>query len=413
MRSSFLFACFLLLAGQQAFIQAGVYTILEQNNPLPSNWRGFLPDQRQLRLAAVDPAIKPGTTISTLRDRYQDYILTTEGKVRSADQAADLSAAYIRIGQPEKAVSLLRSAKRNFPEDYRLPAHLGTAYQMIGELELSEETLKESVKLSPEKNKRAEEFHLKLVKLRFREGKKAADHVDLLWDAEKPPEDAIAIVQQLALWLPADGRLLWLLAELAHEKNDSRTAANILDGCASEFGMNSQKLRERRQLFRETVDKLEKNNAHTSKQSNITFASSRPLGSTFDASKLPPIRDDRANPLPWTALIETSIGKGFKPTFHKHVESLADKPVTLHGYAAKSGDDESGVMFLMTEYPIGCWFCESPEPTSIIRVELANPVEHSKIAKGALIVSGRLKINRTDPEQFLLRITDAKLGNAD
>ena len=51
--------------------------------------------------------------------------------------------------------------------------------------------------------------------------------------------DAAAVVQQLALWLPADGRLLWQLGEIANATGDVRTAANILDGCVTEFAMKS------------------------------------------------------------------------------------------------------------------------------------------------------------------------------
>src|SRR6185295_16567000 len=111
-----------------------------------------------------------------------------------------------------------------------------------------------------------EEYHLKLVRLRLKN--KKADGLDDLFgvrfvDAEggytpgklaaaeqkKLPAAAIAIVQQLALWLPADGRLLWQLAELANAHGDVRTAAAIMDGCVTEFAMSAPELRRRRQVL--------------------------------------------------------------------------------------------------------------------------------------------------------------------
>ena len=63
-------------------------------------------------------------------------------------------------------------------------------------------------------------------------------------DAErkKLPANAVAVVQQLALWLPADGRLLWQLGELANVHGDVRTAAAILEGCVTELALGAVEL---------------------------------------------------------------------------------------------------------------------------------------------------------------------------
>lgn len=406
---------------------AGLHSSLEPTNPLPAKWRGFLPDHRNLRMIAVDPATKPGLPISPLREAYADLVLTLETAARSraltTNEAADLGAAFIRLGTPDKAIAILRSARREHPDDFRLAANLGTAYQLTGDLESAEEILAEAVKLAPEKYKRAEQFHLSLVRLRKKEGKAPADRWDDLfglaavYDAKKLPADAAAIVQQLALWLPADGRLLWQLAELANATGDVRTAANILDGCVAEFNMASPLLRERRTRYRAAADKLaqaEQNTGqHAGQVGTLAFASSRPLGTTFDASKLPPIRANRPNPLPWPALQEVTVGKGFKPAFHKHIDALDGKPVTLSGYPAPSGDGADGISFLMTEYPVGCWFCESPDATSLVRIELVAGEDPTTIPRGTIKITGTLKLNRTDPEKFLYSIEKARLAVAD
>src|SRR5262249_13385808 len=134
----------------------------------------------------------------------------------------------------------------------------------------------QSVQLAPGKYQKGEAYHLKLVRLRQHEPRGSQDPDDLFGvrfigedgeyrpgrlastERKKMPSDAIAITQQLALWLPADGRLLWQLAELANAHGDVRTAAAIMDGCVSEFGMHSAELRRHRQATRALADELAK-----------------------------------------------------------------------------------------------------------------------------------------------------------
>src|SRR5207245_9362044 len=75
-------------------------------------------------------------------------------------------------------------------------------------------------------------------------------------ERKKLPSDAAAIAQQLALSLPADGRLLWQLAELANAHGDVKTAAAMMDGCVTQFGMGQPELRAHRRAVREAADKL-------------------------------------------------------------------------------------------------------------------------------------------------------------
>src|SRR5262249_35292202 len=163
-------------------------------------------------------------------------------------------------------------AQREHPQHFRLAANLGTAWQLQGDLDQAAAALQQAVRLAPGKFQRAEEYHLKLVRLRQRQpgdsqalddlfgirytgdkgeflpGKVPADQRKQL------PADAVTVVQQLALWLPADGRLLWQLAELANAHGDVRTAAAMLDGCVTEFGMNDPDLRRQRLAARAAAE---------------------------------------------------------------------------------------------------------------------------------------------------------------
>ncbi|MFO0935567.1 MAG: hypothetical protein U0798_03505 [Gemmataceae bacterium] len=404
-------------------IQAGLYSSLEPTNPFPAAWRGFLPDQRILRMVAVDPGAKIGTPPSPLRESYSELIVTLEAAAKSRvlneKELTDLSAAYCRLAKPEKAIALLRTARRTYPDNFKLAANLGTAFQLAGDLSSSQIALDDAVRLAPESAKRAEKIHLVLVSQRLKEGRTPADHWDDLfgkeadYDAKKVPADAAEVVQQLALWLPADGRLLWQLGEIAHATGDVRTAANILDGCVGEFGMASANLRTRRTKYRAEADRLANDSEHTRHGGTLTFRSSRPLGSTFDESKLPAIREDGTNPLPWGAVQMVTVGKGFKPKYLKHVDQLDGKTVSITGYPAIGADGAESGSFLLTEYPIGCWFCESPDATSIIRIELAPGRNALDLPRGTVKLTGTLKLNRTDPERFLYSIEKARLAIAD
>src|SRR5260221_3068354 len=254
-------------------VRAGLYYSGESIAELPAQWRGFLVDQRSLRALALKPA--PGLPPSPLQAEYKAALAKLEKKANpSADDRADLGALYVRLGQAAKAVEVLRPAQRQHPDHFRIAANLGTAWQLYGDLNQAAEGLRQAVHLAPPKLRAIEELHLKLVRVRKQEaGKPGA--LDNLFDVrfigekgtwqpggwaaaqrEKLPADALAQLQQLALVLPADGRLLWQLGEFANAFGDVRTAAAILDGCVTEFAMSQPELRERRQILRASADKL-------------------------------------------------------------------------------------------------------------------------------------------------------------
>jgi hypothetical protein len=409
-------------------VSAGLYCPGESFRELPANWRGFLPDHRALRAVAVPQLAGP------LRDAHADAALKLEAAARSralgADEAADLGALYVRLGKPPLALGVLRAASRQHPEHFRIAAHLGTAWQLAGDLEQAAAALEEAVRLAPERWKEPEKYHLQLVRLRLKEGKSDVAAPDDLFgvrfvgesgkpepgviaaaERKKLPPNAVAVVQQLALWLPADGRLLWLLGELANAHGDVRTAANVLDGCVTEFGMASADLRSRRQLYRAAADALEKQGHR--RDAGIEFKSSRALVRTVDPSRLPAIQPDGVNLLPWAAVADTEIGPRGKPAFLKYVEDLDGKQVTLTGFMTPAGNATTELTgFLLTENPVGCWFCEAPGPTQVLAVELAEGMT-TGLTRSAVKVTGTLRLNRDDPERFPFAGVEARVGPAD
>jgi hypothetical protein len=326
----------------------------------------------------------------------------------SADDAADLGALYVRLGSADKAVGVLRPAVRKNPEHFRLAANLGTAWQLNGDAEQAAANLEEAVRLAPKEWKAAEELHLKLARGRAKE-KKDADSLDDLFDLTKPPADALALTQQLAAWLPNDPRMLWQLAEVTNAVGDVATAANLFDGVVIDFAIKSETARERRKTVRAKADELAKTEDHSKPFAGVKFVSKRLLPKRFDPKSLPKIDPAGTNPLPWATLDETEIGPKFKVTHLKYVADLDGKTVTLSGYM-RPGSGDGAEEFLLTEFAVGCWFCESPGPLQLVRVESAKGVP---LATGPITVTGKLVLNSTDPEVLLFSVVGATVKLAE
>jgi hypothetical protein len=413
----------------------------EQIDELPSQWRGFLLDQRALRTVAVKASAT--TPASPLRLQYQEAFgkLEKAGRERklNADELADQGALYVRLGQPVKAVELLRTAQRDYPKHFRIIANLGTAWQLQGDLQQAVAWLEQAVRLAPGKLQKAEEYQLKLVRLRQRESATAQDLDELFGvrfvsaagkyepgklaasEQKKLPSDAAALAQQLALWLPADGRLLWQLAEVANAPGDIRPAAAIMDGCVTEFGLHAPELRRHRQLLRDAALELAKqtpvegDNAkatHTGHSAVFRPRSKRPLLSKPDAVKLPAVSLTGINPLPWAVLAETSVDRQFKPSFANYLRDLDGKQVSLTGFMQPLGEELEMGSFMLIEYPVGCWYCEMPEVTGIVFIEMPSN-KTATFTRGQVKITGKLSLNASDPENFLYTVRDTRVSGVD
>src|SRR5260370_41843470 len=94
------------VAAQPAVVHAGLYYSGEEIAELPSQWRGFLIDQRQLRSIAVKPTdAKPA---GPARKQYEDEAAKLEKSQKdvklTADEIADLGALDIRLGEVGNAL---------------------------------------------------------------------------------------------------------------------------------------------------------------------------------------------------------------------------------------------------------------------------------------------------------------------
>ena len=76
------------------------------------------------------------------------------------------------------------------------------------------------------------------------------------------------------------------------------------------------------------------------------------------------------------------------------------------------GDEQEAAGFLLLEYPVGCWYCEMPEVTMMVMVELPRG-KTKTFTRGLIKIVGKLRLNATDPEDFLYLVTNAVVAEAD
>lgn len=411
---------------------AGLHYSQEKYAELPAQWRGYLLDHRSLRTIAR-PEMAKGEMLP-LRDRYQHEAQRLLKKTPlTADESADLGAILIRLGRSEEAVARLRAAQETHPNHFAIAANLGSAHHALANWAAAASALQDAVRLAPGKWLAVEELHLKLVRQRLRQKVPGQELDDLFgirypstgtngkWSAEeqkKLPARGVAQAQQLALWFPGDGPLLWQLAELANVHGDVRSAAAMLEGCVTQFGMTGPEVRRRRQWLKDATDGLPRldptdKTAHQPGHiGSLAFRSRRPLLSTFGDLHLPPISETGVNPIPWELVSATEFEGQFPPRFPNYLQELKGKQVSLTGFMQPLRDDAELTAFVLIAYPVGCWYCEMPELTGMVYVELP-PGEGVAYQRGILRVTGRLSLNSTDPEDFLYTLRGARVGPVD
>jgi hypothetical protein len=333
----------------------------------------------------------------------------------------------------QPALNILRQAYQQHPRHFAILANLGTAWQLAGNLEQAALFLDQAVELAPAAWKRYEQYHLRLVQGRRQANAGNPLQLDDLFgvryeepDGQYPPlrwaeairkrlpEDALAIVQQLLLWLPEDAALAWHLAELAVVYGEFNAASQVFDLLVTSWGVNAPVLRSHRQAIQQALATGSPSGPnHAGGHKPVAFRSRRPLRSApSDPAQLPPVSETGVNLLSWEWLLDTQLDDQFRPTFPAPLRRLDGKLVMLTGFMQPLTDDLEHQAFMLLEYPVACWYCEMPPPNGIVFVEL--PQGKSIAWQAGLIkVVGRLRLNDKDPEDFIFQIRQAQVSQPD
>ena len=216
-----------------------------------------------------DPDPRQGRTI---RGRMKDRIERLQKLPNRTEQdSVILAVDLLRFGRVTEADEPLRNLRRGYLPNMTL-AHIAALQNDWGRADtfldialdepppkqfpgLKPQELAWQIKLNNGPLKKLFRLRLTEAKLAESKGKKSLPPEDELPDAifgvnfvnaagvyepgvlapaeaAKLPPDAIAIVQQLALWFPHDARLYWLLGELYAAKGEFAAADKIMDDCA-------------------------------------------------------------------------------------------------------------------------------------------------------------------------------------
>jgi hypothetical protein len=86
--------------------------------------------------------------------------------------------------------------------------------------------------------------------------------------------------------------------------------------------------------------------------------------------------------------------------------------VSLTGFMQPLGEELEMGSFMLIEYPVGCWYCEMPEVSGMLLIEMPSS-KTATFTRGQVKITGKLSLNASDPENFLYTIRDTKVSGAD
>lgn len=400
----------LFLLGTQAM--AGVHYSKEVIGDLPSQWRGFLTDQKLLR--QLGQKRLPGQPKSEFQKAYEadrDRLekLVANRQAQPLDYA-DLGAILIRLGNPARAVDYLRQGDREFPLQYRILSNLATAWFLAGENDRAIELMRQVITLAPGKSQEAESLLLHWMTQTQKQFWKLPLEQYFQWGEKLLSPDRIGSAQMVGLWLTGDGRLLAQFANISVQTAQVDVALAMTEGCVTEFGIRDAGLLKLRVSLKQSGDSapVKDRKVHEGHKSQITFQSLRPLKQENWNSELPMVSASDWNSLPWFVLSQTQVGRQGKPAYPEYLRQLAGKKVTLEGYMQPVGEDSESNLFLLLENPVGCWYCEMPALNGMVFVEMADE-KQLRMSREQIRIRGMLQLRGDDPEKFLFTIQKALL----
>ncbi len=267
---------------------AGLYNTVEPRVGPTAGFGQFRELLNDLRGLIVEQPAGP------LRQHYLARVAELEAKSRAhgltVEDRVNLSAYLIHLQKYQPAIEVLTPVATRERGNFMVFANLATAYQLSGQLDRAVGALREARTLWPrvwagwstaelDRSYRAEFYHLKLLTLRQRaaltpgkgqarlsldplffegsrfvgdSGSYEAGELAAAQRAELPA-DAVALVQQLLLWLPHDAALFWQLGELLNATGEVPDAAAVFEELVFSRRVDAPELRRHRQVLNQAL----------------------------------------------------------------------------------------------------------------------------------------------------------------
>jgi hypothetical protein len=284
------FAIALTLLGAKSAL-AGVYIPGEPPEIPVKDGKGQALPFSQFRLIFSDViAIGDNLRPTDVRQRYlqiRDQLMSKNTDKLSEEEIVRLTGVLIRLRETDKAMELLQKSRVRFRESFPIHSHLALLFHLQGQPDAVPYQL-ESISMRPKEMSgyrpeqipwflRAERVLLDVFKKRMKEqlaagGRPSVETPDAIFNVDfvgdsgqyeagklaeeqkkNLPDDAVAVVQQLLLWLPQDARLYWLLGELYNAQGDVAAAATIFKECADSRNFQPKLLHEHRRIVQDAL----------------------------------------------------------------------------------------------------------------------------------------------------------------
>lgn len=247
-------------------------------------------DQFRLKLGDVVGIAARLATPTRPREQYLARARELEDRRRrlTTDELNVLGAYYYRLNEFDKAFAVLIDATQKDRRNFVAYSHLTLNFFAQGDLVQARrysdaaprpKSLPGFSSAHSAWLLRADEFCHKLLISRGKEQRQKIPLADIPLDdlfgvqfvgengeyeagriassqREKLPDDAIAIVQQLLLWMPGDSRLLWLLAELYNATGETGNAATLMNECMDARRFATSQLKDHRRVIQDRLDQI-------------------------------------------------------------------------------------------------------------------------------------------------------------
>ncbi|HXU79790.1 MAG TPA: tetratricopeptide repeat protein [Polyangia bacterium] len=121
--------------------------------------------------------LDPPPPVDTARLRARVGELERQRREEDPGWWNDLAGAFIRLGEPGRAVALLAPVVARFPDDYGIHANLGTAYHLLGRYPEAQREIARDLEINPAGHFGLERYHLALLQYLTRDPTYRGRHV--------------------------------------------------------------------------------------------------------------------------------------------------------------------------------------------------------------------------------------------